>query len=358
MKILFFGLTGSIGQSYLKDHNHHKIVGFSYNNNEILAKKLIKKYKIKYYYSSSQKLSNTKSIDDLIEKTNPDLIVNAVSGYDGLAYTLKAIQFKKNIALANKESLVMAGNIITKLIKKYNLKLFPIDSEHSSLYELFMRSDINKIKKLYITCSGGSCYNKTKNELNNIKYKDVIKHPNWNMGEKISFDSATLINKCFEIVEAYYLFNFKNIEALYHKQSIVHSLIEYKDNTIFANMSHPDMAISLSLATNNFIKKDYAIIKPLSFKQLNISFEEIDMNRFKPIKWAYDIINDKNHCLGTIINFANEKAINLFKQNKIKFTDFYNVIEYYIKKYSNYKIKNVIDIYKLLEILKIDKQYN
>ncbi|MGL4950753.1 MAG: hypothetical protein ACRC4M_02875 [Mycoplasma sp.] len=351
MKILVFGITGSIGNSLVDIIQPHTIVGVSYFNNQDLAQTIIKKHNIPHYFSSNKDcVSNVDSIDELIIKSKPDLIVNAVTGYSGLEYTIKALEHKINLALANKESLVMAGKFVNQLAKESNVKIFPIDSEHSALYELIHTN--HKIKTLYITCSGGSCYLKNENELSNISYQEVIKHPNWAMGDKISHDSATLINKAFEIIEAYHLFNIKNIIALYHPQSIIHGMVEFEDNSIFANMSTPDMRLAIDLAINSFNKSSTPKIKPLSFTNLNLSLNDIDSNKWKPIKWAYDVIEDQNNCLGLIITIANEKAINAFKSGEIKFNEFYSYIERYIEEYKDIKVTNLNELNVLFEKIK------
>ncbi|MGL4948379.1 MAG: hypothetical protein ACRC42_03250 [Mycoplasma sp.] len=350
MKILVFGITGSIGTSLLDVLNKHTIVGVSYFNNISLAKDIIKKHNIEHYYSPNHKeYSTVNSIVDLINNTEPDLIVNAVTGFAGLEYTLKSIEAKINIALANKESLVMGGNLITKQMKDNNIKIFPIDSEHSALYELIHKHD--QIKNLYITCSGGSCYTKSNEELQNIKYSEVVTHPNWSMGEKITHDSATLMNKCFEIIEAYHLFQTKNIFALYHPQSIIHGMVEFNDNTVFANMSQPDMKVAIELALNEFNKSSKPNIKQLDFKNLTLNLSEIDKDKWIPIKWAYDVINDTNNSLGVIITVANEKAIEAFKKGEIQFTQFYSYIQKYIDTYKNTVINSFDDLYKLVNII-------
>ncbi|MGL4952073.1 MAG: hypothetical protein ACRC4L_03770, partial [Mycoplasma sp.] len=170
MKILVFGITGSIGNSLLEVLGNHELVGISFFNNKELALKIKNDYQVKYIYSSNfPNESNVESVDDLIKKSNPDIIVNAVTGFSGLQYTIAALNNKINLALANKESLVMAGNIVKKLAKENNVNIYPIDSEHSALFELVNTK--HTIQHLYITCSGGSCYLKSENELNDISYK-------------------------------------------------------------------------------------------------------------------------------------------------------------------------------------------
>ncbi len=348
MKILLFGATGSIGTQLLEVIKPHQLVGISFNNNIPLAHKIIQEHHLQYYWChSNEKYCSVDSVDELIELTKPDLIVNAIVGVAGLEVSIKAIEHHKDLALANKESLVVAGKFITSLAKKHQVNIYPIDSEHSALYALIKNQPTN-IEQLIITCSGGSTYFKTQEELKTISYQEVIKHPNWSMGEKISIDSATLINKCFEIVEAYWLFGIKNIKAVLHPQSIVHAMILKKDHSLNMYASYPDMKLPIKLAINKY--QDIEVdIKPLAFHNLNLTFDEIDMNQHLPIKWAYDIINDKNGSLGLIINVANEIAITMFKTNKIAFNEIIPLINEYIKLYQHEKIKNIDDIFYLLD---------
>lgn len=355
MKILVFGITGSIGQSLLDVVSPHQIVGASFYHNEKLAQAAITKFKIPYYYSPLlPEASNVKDIRALIALSCPDLIVNAVTGVSGLKYTIAALEAGIDIALANKESLVMAGKFINQLLITKKVKLYPIDSEHSSLYELLMHEKIAEVHKLYITCSGGSCYTKSPAELNAISYPEVIKHPNWNMGAKISFDSATLINKCFEIVECFHLYQTKAITALYHPQSKVHAMVEFKHHAVFAHLGPTDMRAAIKLAINQYKKIGNPSLTPLDFNNLTLHFETIDQQKWKPIQWAYDIINDENNCLGIIINIANEKAIEAFKNKSIKFTEFYGFIEQYIEKYKSVKVQTLTDVFSLIDKLLAD----
>lgn len=348
MKVLLLGATGSIGKQLIKVLGKHTLVGISFNHNIKLAQKIINKFNLKYYYcSANNNYSSVKNLDELIRLTKPNLVVNAIVGIAGLKATIATINHKIDLALANKESLVMAGKFITQYAKKNHLNILPIDSEHSALYELIKISN-KPIKEIIITCSGGSTYFKSKEELIKIKYDEVVKHPNWNMGNKISIDSATLINKCFEIIEAYWLFNNKNIKAILHPQSIVHGIVRYEDESYQMYASFPSMLLPISLAIN-YYRSSAKYIKPINFKNLSLTFDEINQNHFLPIKWAYNVINDKNNCLGTIINAANELAIKLFRMEKITFLEIIPFINYYISKHKNEKIQNIDDIFYLLD---------
>ena len=349
MRIVIFGVTGSIGTQALQVLNKQiKVVGISYFNNEKFANQIIQKHKITYYYSPNKnKKSNVSSYSELINKTNPDLILNAISGYQGLEISLLSINKKIDLALANKETLVMAGKFIMNLAKKNKVKIFPVDSEHSSLYDLLLNSK-KEIKKLYITCSGGKYFNTSLNKLKNVKADEVIKHPNWNMGKKISIDSSTLMNKCFEIVEAYWLFNTKEVEAIYHPQSMVHSMVEFIDGSIFMNVSKPDMRLPISLAINKYQNNNIFKLDQFSFSNLNFKFDSIDEKKWKPFKWAKEIINDKNNSLAIVINVSNDIAVNYFINNEINFLDIIPFIEKNIKHFRHEKINSIKDIKKLV----------
>lgn len=348
MKILLFGATGSIGTQLLEVLAPHELVGISFNKNIPLAHKIIQTHQLKHYWChSDENYCSVDSVDELITKSKPDLIVNAIVGVAGLEVSLKAIEHQIDLALANKESLVVAGKLISELANKNQVKIYPIDSEHAALYAL-LENTKNDVDTLIITCSGGSTYFKSEAEIKKMTYQDIINHPNWSMGEKISIDSATLINKCFEIVEAHWLFQIKKIKAVLHPQSIVHGMVLYQDKSLHMYASTPNMKLPIALAINKY-KNVKSHIPPLDFKHLTLTFDEIDENKHLPIKWAYDIIADKNNVLGLIINVANEIAITLFRTKKLTFLEIIPFIEAYIKQFKHHKIKNIDDIFYLLD---------
>ena len=355
-KILILGITGSIGQQALECLENFELVGFSFNKNLDLAKKIIKdnsNSSLYVYSPTEQSLNNVNNFQDLIIQSKPDLVLNAVVGFDGIFLTKFCLENQINVALANKESLVIGGSFIMDLLKKNpNVKLFPVDSEHSSLYQLYI-TDPLKIKKIYITASGGPFYNLSIQEMYSKKFNEAIKHPKWCMGYKISIDSATLINKCFELIEAFYLFENVEIQPLYHPQSIVHSMVEYIDNSLFANLSYPNMKLAISLALNEFNKLDNTI-QPLSFKQLSLTFDEIDLNKWKPIAWTYELFETKNKAIGVIINTVNDYLIQLFKEDKIVFGQIVETIDDYLIRYKHYPISTWDDLFELHTIIKHD----
>lgn len=354
-KILIFGITGSIGQQayeIISQQDDLQLVGFSFNANISLAQKIKNENPMIEIYS--QKESNLNTVDnyeEMIQKCKPDLIVNAITGFAGIWITQLCIKYEINLALANKESLVVAGKFVNQYLQINPLwKLYPIDSEHSSLYYLISKIKTN-IEKIYITASGGPFYLLDKNELENKKFDEAVKHPNWSMGAKISIDSATLINKCFEIIESHYLFNQYQIEAVYHPQSIVHAMVQLNDGTIISNMSYPDMKIPISLALNDFSVLNLNVEKKINLNKLNLYFEEIDENKWLPIKWANQFIKTNNSIIGLIIVLLDDYLIEMYKNNLIKFNEITLIIDEYISKYSHIVINNWDDIYKIkLEI--------
>lgn len=346
-KIVIFGITGSIGQQaweLIKDDSNFELVGFSFHSNYELANKIKNYNKVKFACcSSDSKLGNVNNFEELIQKTNPDLVLNSLSGFSGLSLTQYCLDHNIKLALANKESMVVAGHLID------HTKIIPIDSELSSIYCL-VKNPLIKLKTIYITASGGPFYNYSFEQLININYQDAIKHPTYNMGGKISIDSATLVNKCFEMIEAYYLFGVKDIKPLYHPTSIVHALVVDQNNAIYSYMSNPDMKLAINLALNNFVTNK-SVINPLSLNNLNLYFEEIDDTKYLPIKWAKELIHNDKPIIGLIITIVDDFVIELFKQSKICFLQITQIIDQYVQKYKNYQVKSWEDIYNFKTII-------
>lgn len=257
----------------------------------------------------------------LYEKS--DLIINSLVGNVGLLPTISAIENNKTVALANKETLVTAGHIINEKLKKHNVDLIPIDSEHCAIFQCLNGENPKDINKIILTASGGSFRNKTRNDLRFVTLEDALKHPNWNMGAKITIDSATMINKGLEIIEAHFLFgiDYEKIDVILHKESIIHSMVEFKDKTIMAQMGTPDMKnpIQYALTYPNRISNE-------SFEQLNLSeigtlnFSKLDFERYPCIKMAIDS-GKIGGSMTTVFNSSNEEAVKLFLNDQISFLD-------------------------------------
>jgi 1-deoxy-D-xylulose-5-phosphate reductoisomerase len=261
-----------------------------------------------------------KAIADIMEITSADTVLTAMVGYSGLLPTIKAIENKKRIALANKETLVVAGELITQLCAQNRVDLIPVDSEHSAIFQCLVGEDLNAIENIILTASGGPFRGKKRNDLAEVTKAQALKHPNWSMGAKITIDSATLMNKGLEVIEAKWLFGVKgaNIKAVVHPQSIIHSMVEFTDGSIKAQMGLPDMKLPIHYAFF-FPSRIQTDFKRLSFTEINtLTFEEPDPETFRNLGLAYEAMN-KGGNMACILNAANEVAVDAFLNDKIKF---------------------------------------
>ena len=264
--------------------------------------------------------AGSKAIADIMEITSADTVLTAMVGYSGLLPTIKAIENKKRIALANKETLVVAGELITQLCAQNRVDLIPVDSEHSAIFQCLVGEDLNAIENIILTASGGPFRGKKRNDLAEVTKAQALKHPNWSMGAKITIDSATLMNKGLEVIEAKWLFGVKgaNIKAVVHPQSIIHSMVEFTDGSIKAQMGLPDMKLPIHYAFF-FPSRIQTDFKRLSFTEINtLNFEEPDPETFRNLGLAYEAMN-KGGNMACILNAANEVAVDAFLNDKIKF---------------------------------------
>jgi 1-deoxy-D-xylulose-5-phosphate reductoisomerase len=274
-------------------------------------------------------LSGVEGLISVAATMDYDIFVGAMVGFAGLAPTVEAIKRGKRIALANKETLVVGGELITSLSKKYNAEIIPVDSEHSAIYQCLAGEKINQVSKLILTASGGPFLNLDKKEFCNVTVKDALNHPNWKMGNKITIDSASMMNKGLEVIEARWLFgmNKEKIAVLIHPQSIIHSMVEFTDGSVKAQLGMPDMRLPIQYALtyperypSDFPKTDFKKIK-------NLTFIEPDLEKFECLKLAYDVLNSGG-CGPVILNAANEVAVDRFLKGNITFSR----IPYIIKK--------------------------
>lgn len=264
--------------------------------------------------------AGSKAIADIMDITSADTVLTAMVGYSGLLPTIKAIQNKKRIALANKETLVVAGELITQLCAENRVDLIPVDSEHSAIFQCLVGEDLNAIENIILTASGGPFRGKKRSDLAEVTKAQALKHPNWTMGAKITIDSATLMNKGLEVIEAKWLFGVqgKNIKAVVHPQSIIHSMVEFTDGSIKAQMGLPDMKLPIHYAFF-FPTRVQTDFKRLRFTEMNtLTFEEPDMETFRNLGLAYEAM-DKGGNMACILNAANEIAVDAFLKDKIKF---------------------------------------
>ena len=362
--IIILGACGSIGTQTLDIIANYpslfRVVGLSLGRDLKLGQKLIDQYKPEIIclrnieHKKDIKFDGEIVIGDegLIslaqyKTTNEVIFVNALVGSSGLRPTVEAIKSRKDIALANKETLVLAGDIINSLVKEYNVKLHPIDSEHSAIWQCLRGEDINDVKELIITASGGSFRDKTREELVNVTKENALKHPNWSMGSKITIDSATMMNKGFEIIEAHFLFNLplEKIKPILHRQSIVHSLVRFNDTSIKANLGTPDMRIPILYALSYPKHYETPSLSDLILDGLTLTFEELSFDRYPMVRYAYNALEKKGFYL-VALNAANEAAVKLFLKDKIKFLDIENIVyEYQQKEYNlEYNIDNIIKL--------------
>ena len=370
-KISILGSTGSIGTQTLdvvrKNPDKFKVIAISANSSVDLLLEQIIEFKPKYvavYNEDSAKklkekipsninievLSGMEGLEKISSLDEIDVLLTAIVGMIGLVPTLCAIRNGKTIALANKETLVTAGKLVMSEAKKYNVDILPVDSEHSAIFQCLNGEKNKNIEKIILTASGGPFRGKNKEELLNVTKNEALKHPNWNMGRKISIDSSTLMNKGLEVIEAKWLFDvdYKDIDVVIHPQSIIHSMVQFNDSSIIAQMGCPDMRLPIQYALtypdrmlNDFERMDFT-------KFSKLTFEKPDLDTFPCLKLAFDCLKmGGTYC--TVLNASNEVLVNEFLEDKIGFYD----IPYYIEK--TLQAHNSIENPTLEEILEVDR---
>lgn len=366
--ITILGSTGSIGQStvdIIRDNpDKFNIIGLSCNNNIDLLRKQILEFKPKFVSISNEKKASEikeefKNIQVLsgesgnieLVKMQADMVVNALMGISGLLPTYEAIMNGKDIALANKETMVTGGELIMKAVKKMGVRLLPIDSEHSAIFQCLESRLGSDIKRIILTASGGPFRGYSKEELEKVTIKDALNHPKWKMGKKITIDSATMMNKGLEIIEARWLFDVQGdkIDVHIHPESIVHSAVEFEDNSIIAQMSFPDMKIPISLALNYPNRNNIKTEKLDLFNIRSLNFEKPDREVFRCLDIAYEALNEGKSA-PIIMNGANEELVEMFLQGAIKFTDIQRYLLKVMERQKFYAPSSIEDI------IQIDKE--
>jgi 1-deoxy-D-xylulose-5-phosphate reductoisomerase len=355
-KITLLGSTGSIGINTLKIvsqfKDSFKVCAIAAHKNIRLLEKQIEEFSPKiaavYDEKAAEKLRskvNTRKTKILSGKngvleaasfSGSDLVVSAIVGSAGLLPTISAIKAKKNIALANKETLVMAGELIMKLALKNGVSIYPIDSEHSAIFQSIMGHNKSEIAKIILTASGGAFVDRPLEELSLVTVEEALEHPNWNMGKKVTIDSATMMNKGLEVIEAHFLFGIppKDIEVVIHRQSVVHSMVEYKDGSIIAQMGIPDMRTPIAFALSFPERIPIKLPRLDLIKMRTLTFEKPDMKKYPLLKSAYDAVK-KGGVMPAVLNSADETAVKHFLDKKIKFCDIYKVIKKTMTKVKN-----------------------
>ncbi len=357
-KISIIGSTGSIGTQALevieKLRDKFEIIALAGGNNTELLKSQAEKFRPKYIYSlkpiSVDGVKTLSGLDEIAENTENDIILVACSGKIGLKPTLKAIENGIDIALANKETLVMAGDIVMKKAKELGVNIIPVDSEHCAIHQCI--KDISQVDKLIITASGGPFLNKSLEDIKNATVEETLKHPRWNMGRKITVDSATLMNKGLEIIEAHHLFGFDydDIEVVVHPQSIVHSAIEYVDGSVIAQLGIPSMHIPIQYAITYPERFEGIKSKSFSFADIaRLDFEKPDFDKFPAVKLAYKA-GKMGGTATACLNAANEEAVFAFLNGKIKLYQIYEITKHIFDEHELIQKPSIEEIFATDEI--------
>ncbi|NOH15005.1 1-deoxy-D-xylulose-5-phosphate reductoisomerase [Clostridium cochlearium] len=372
--ICILGATGSIGTQALQVIKQEKdslnLYAVSANKSWEKIINIIKEFQPKYVSmtdkdaflkvkefcqennKNTEVLYGIEGMNSIASLNEVDIVLTSVVGMIGLEPTLKAIRNKKHIALANKETLVVAGEIIKKEAFENKVNILPVDSEHGAIFQCLLGNRKEDIDKIHLTASGGPFRGRKRKELENVTVEQALKHPNWSMGRKITIDSATLMNKGLEVIEAHFLFDvdYKDIEVVVHPESIIHSMVEYKDGSIIAQLASPDMKLPIQYAFNYPTRKNRVIKKLNLFEIGNLSFYKPDLNTFRCLYLAYRA-GKIGGMMPAILNSANEYAVELFLNKKIDFLQIANIIEecmdkFYIKEEQN--VEKIIHMDKVI----------
>jgi len=357
-RVTILGATGSIGASCLdvisQQPNHFTVSCLaSYGNVEALFEQARKfhphtvalvqakdadQWRARFKKIGVELLTGAVGVEELAGRDDADVVVNAIVGAAGLRPTLAALAAGKTVALANKETLVTAGELVTATAKKLGGKIIPIDSEHSALWQCLEGEDAAAIESIILTASGGPFRSRSKSEMHSVTVAEALQHPNWNMGRKITIDSATLMNKGLEVIEACWLFNtpVQKIRVLIHPQSIIHSMVEFVDGAIKAQMGTPDMRIPIQYALsyperlpNKFPRLDFA-------RWSTLTFQEPDLDKFACLRLAYQAIADGGTA-PTVLNAANEIAVHAFLDEQLKFVDIPRMVDSALQRHQNHR---------------------
>ncbi len=376
IKIAILGSTGSIGTQTLdivRKNKDLEVVGIAAGSNIAMLEEQIREFHPKLAAVGDEKKAEELSVrvkdtnckvvggmDGLLELAamkESQILVTAIVGMIGIRPTIEGMKAGKDIALANKETLVTAGHIIMPLAKEYGVRILPVDSEHSAIFQALNGEEHKTIDKLLITASGGPFRGKKTKDLEHIQVEDALKHPNWAMGQKITIDSATLVNKGLEVMEAKWLFgmDLNQIQVVVQPQSVIHSMVQFTDGSIIAQLGTPDMRLPIQYAIYGGTRK-YLDGERLDFAKLgSITFENPDMETFKGLPLAMEAAR-VGGSMPTVFNAANEKAVALFLQRKIRFLDIYTIIEDAMERHevvSNPTVEEILkieqEIYKRIE---------
>jgi len=375
MNLFLLGATGSIGMQTLdivrRSNGEFKIVTATANTNISKLEDIIVEFQPEYVSVGLEKdcialqekypgVLCGYGREGLVQAATygnkgEDLVVNAIVGSAGLEPTIQAIKSSRNIALANKETLVIGGELINPLLKQYGVQLIPIDSEHSAIMQCVAGEDPKSVRNIIITASGGSFRDKSREELEHVTVQDALQHPNWVMGAKITVDSATMMNKGLEIIEAHHLFGvpYSRIQTVLHKESIIHSLVEFHDMSMIAHLGNPDMRVPISYALH-YPKREKYQGTPLDLVKLgSLHFEELSETRFPMVRYARES-GIKGGYAPTVLNAANEAAVGLFLGGKIRFVQIEEIVLQCLNKF---ECQDELSLTHILELDNLVKDY-
>ena len=364
-KIFILGASGSIGENALSvidsNKDNFELVGISVNRNVEKVNQVIKKHNPKYIYindkSARENMLKTenavicedeKQLFDIFNSSDVDIVISAISGFAGIKSTFQAAKSGKKLLLANKESIVAGGSLLMKTIKENNTELVPIDSEHNAIFQCLPQSrSTEDVKQIVITASGGPFHGKNIDELKNVGIQDALNHPNWEMGAKISIDSATLVNKCLELIEACYLFDMDEsfFELVIHPESIIHSIVTFNDGSSICQMSNPDMRVPIANAMS-YDKRLLIPFQPIDFNNLKLNFESFPNDRVEIVQLAREAAREDSS-KGIYFNAANEVAVENFLKKRITFRQIYEVILRTFDKKEMSKFNSIEDIFEI-----------
>ncbi|MEH7110922.1 1-deoxy-D-xylulose-5-phosphate reductoisomerase [Neobacillus niacini] len=351
--ISILGATGSIGTQTLDIIREHpsefKLVALSLGKNLELARKIMNEFKpelvsvqeyhdchtLKSEFPTTKFTFGEEGLIEVAVYPSADILVNAVLGSVGLSPTLQAIESGKTIAIANKETLVTAGHLVMDAAEKKGVALLPVDSEHSAIFQCLQGERDKNIERLILTASGGSFRDRTRKELEGVTVKEALNHPNWSMGAKITIDSATMMNKGLEVIEAHWLYNmpYEKIDVLLHKESIIHSMVEFHDSSVIAQLGTPDMRVPIQYALSYPDRLPLPSSQRLNLAKIGaLNFREMDFNRFRCMQYAYEA-GKRGGTLPTVLNAANEVAVAAFLEEKINFLQIEDLIEKALSKH-------------------------
>ena len=346
-KIAILGSTGSIGTQTLevvRENKDIEVLGLAAGKNIELLEQQIREFhpvcvavwsegkaeelKVKIADTDTRVVTGMEGLIEIATLEKAEILVTAIVGMIGLRPTIAAIQAGKDIALANKETMVTAGHLIMPMAKEYNVRILPVDSEHSAIFQSLQGNKGNPIHKILLTASGGPFRGKKEEDLLNIRVEDALKHPNWSMGQKITIDSSTMVNKGLEVIEAKWLFdvNVDQIQVVVQPQSVIHSMVEYEDGAVMAQLGTPDMKLPIQYALY-YPERRYLPGDRLDFWEMGkLDFEKPDMEKFYGLKLAYKA-GREGGSLPTVLNAANELAVSKFLKREVKYLEIMEIIE-------------------------------